>query len=131
MKIKAAFCILSALLILVVGCATKSEENITENNVEVPTEVVSEAFPPFPEQGYGREAMGKVFSEGGMAFGGRMDEAILALTEDVEFSSNLDYETAGASLPFSFPEEEYQNYPILLSPNGLVGATRIITYLTV
>ena len=103
MKIKAAFCILSALLILVVGCATKSEENITENNVEVPAEVVSEAFPPFPMEGYGRETMGKVFPEGGMAFGGRMDEAILALTEDVSFSSNLAYETACTSLPFSFP----------------------------
>ena len=131
MKIKAAFCILSALLILVVGCATKSEENITENNGEVPTEVVSEAYPPFPMEGYGREAMGKVFPEGGMAFGGRMDEAIGTLREDVEFSSNLDYETAGTSLPFSFPEEEYQNYPILLSPNGLVGTTRMFTYLTV
>ena len=131
MKIKAAFCILSALLILVVGCATKSEENITENNGEVPTEVVSEAYPPFPEQGRMQKAMGKVPPEGGMAFGGRMDEAIGALREDVEFSSNLDYETAGTSLPFSFPEEEYQNYPILLSPNGLVGTTRMFTYLTV
>ncbi|MDD7161885.1 MAG: carbohydrate-binding domain-containing protein [Candidatus Ornithospirochaeta sp.] len=127
MKIKAAFCILSALLILVVGCATKSEENFTENNGEV----VPEPYPPFPMEGYGREAMGKVFPEGGMAFGGRMDEAIGTLREDVEFSSNLDYETAGTSLPFSFPEEEYQNYPILLSPNGLVGTTRMFTYLTV
>ena len=47
----------------------------------------------------------RMMEEGGMAFGGGMDEAIGTLREDVEFSSNLDYETAGASLPFSFPEE--------------------------
>ena len=129
--------------LLLVGCATK--ENEKEESVEaLPSSTVAES-----EFGYYRPMKGgMVPPEGmiapdgamrekamyGMMAGGDRNMGIggyLSLTEDVSFSSTLDYSEYIGEPSFTIDESQYLDYPILIGEDGLVGTTRMLTSLVV
>ena len=130
-------------LLLLVGCATK--ENEKEESVEaLPSSTVAESefgyyrpmkggmVPPegmIPPEGVMREKAMYGMMAGGdrnMGSGG-----YLSLTEDVSFSSTLDYSEYIGEPSFTIDESQYLDYPILIGEDGLVGTTRMLTSLVV
>ena len=142
MNKKLIFCIVLSLLIVLSGCASKSAET-EEANVEIEAKATFDAMPEGmappkgmtpPEKMMPREGMTPPEGMNGMmAFGDRNmgSNGYLSLTDDVSFSSTLDYEEYIGESNFEINEEEYQNYPILLGTDGLVGTTMMYTKLVV
>ena len=160
MNKKLIFCVVLSLLIVLSGCASKSAET-EEANVEIETKATPNTMPEGMEPPKGmtppdgmnppegmmpKEGMtmpeGKMPREGMtppegmngmMAFGDRNmgSNGYLSLIDDVSFSSTLDYEEYIGESNFEINEEEYQNYPILLGTDGLVGTTMMYTKLVV
>ena len=151
------FVVLSLLLLGLIGCASKaveSGEEIVVDNVEVSQTVPPEGFGMTPPNGMvppeGMTAPeGMVPPEGGMMpQNGMMRQngmkemtavadrnmgagGYLSLTDDVSFYSSLDYDAYIGESDFEINEDEYQNYPILLGNDGLVGTTMMYTSLVV
>ena len=130
-------------LLLLVGCATK--ENEKEESVEaLPSSTVAESefgyyrpmkdgmVPPegmIPPEGAMREkAMYGMMAGGDRNMG---SSGYLSLTEDVSFSSSLDYSEYIGEPSFTIDESQYLDYPILIGEDGLVGTTRMLTSLVV
>ena len=142
MNKKLIFCVVLSLLIVLSGCASKSAET-EEANVEIEAKATFDAMPEGMEPPKGmtppegmmpREGMTPPEGMNGMmAFGDRNmgSNGYLSLTDDVSFSSTLDYEEYIGESNFEINEEEYQNYPILLGTDGLVGTTMMYTKLVV
>ena len=142
MNKKLIFCVVLSLLIVLSGCASKSAET-EEANVEIEAKATFDAMPEGmappkgmtpPEGMMPREGMTPPEGMNGMmAFGDRNmgSNGYLSLTDDVSFSSTLDYEEYIGESNFEINEEEYQNYPILLGTDGLVGTTMMYTKLVV
>ena len=142
MNKKLIFCVVLSLLIVLSGCASKSAET-EEANVEIEAKATFDAMPEGmappkgmtpPEKMMPREGMTPPEGMNGMmAFGDRNmgSNGYLSLTDDVSFSSTLDYEEYIGESNFEINEEEYQNYPILLGTDGLVGTTMMYTKLVV
>ena len=134
MNKKLIFCVVLSLLIVLAGCVSKSAET-EEANVEIEAKATFDAMPEGmappkgvtpPEKMMPREGMTPPEGMNGMmAFGDRNmgSNGYLSLTDDVSFSSTLDYEEYIGESNFEIDEEEYQNYPILLGTDGLVGTT--------
>lgn len=129
-------CVVLLLLIVVTGCVSKTYEPEVES-VEIEAKATLNTMPEgmkihegmtMPEGMMRDEVIG-----GKMAFGDRNmgSDGYLALTEDVSFSSTLDYESFIGESSFEINEGEYQDYPILLGPDGLVGTTMMYTKLVV
>ena len=129
-------CVVLLLLIVVTGCVSKTYEPEVES-VEIEAKATLNTIPEgmkihegmtMPEGMMRDEVIG-----GKMAFGDRNmgSDGYLALTEDVSFSSTLDYESFIGESSFEINEGEYQDYPILLGPDGLVGTTMMYTTLVV
>ena len=129
-------CVVLLLLIVVTGCVSKTYEPEVES-VEIEAKATLNTMPegmkPYegmtPPEGMMREEV----IGGKMAFGDRNmgSDGYLVLTEDVSFSSTLDYESFIGESSFEINEGEYQDYPILLGPDGLVGTTMMYTKLVV
>ena len=142
MNKKLIFCVVLSLLIVLSGCASKSAET-EEANVEIEAKATFDAMPEGmappkgmtpPEGMMPREGMTPPEGMNGMmAFCDRNmgSNGYLSLTDDVSFSSTLDYEEYIGESNFEINEEEYQNYPILLGTDGLVGTTMMYTKLVV
>lgn len=160
MNKKLIFCVVLSLLIVLAGCVSKSAET-EEANVEIEAKATPNAMPEGMEPPEGmtppggmnppegmmpKEGMtmpeGKMPREGMtppegmngmMAYGDRNmgSNGYLSLIDDVSFSSTLDYEEYIGESNFEIDEEEYQNYPILLGTDGLVGTTMMYTKLVV
>ena len=142
MNKKLIFCVVLSLLIVLSGCASKSAET-EEANVEIEAKATFDAMPEGmeppegvtpPEKMMPREGMTPPEGMNGMmTFGDRNmgSNGYLSLTDDVSFSSTLDYEEYIGESNFEINEEEYQNYPILLGTDGLVGTTMMYTKLVV
>ena len=142
MNKKLIFCVVLSLLIVLAGCASKSAET-EEANVEIEAKATFDAMPEGmappkcmtpPEGMMPREGMTPPEGMNGMmAFCDRNmgSNGYLSLTDDVSFSSTLDYEEYIGESNFEINEEEYQNYPILLGTDGLVGTTMMYTKLVV
>ena len=142
MNKKLIFCVVLSLLIVLSGCASKSAET-EEANVEIEAKATPNAMPEGmeppkgmtpPEKMMPREGMTPPEGMNGMmAFGDRNmgSNGYLSLIDDVSFSSTLDYEEYIGESNFEINEEEYQNYPILLGTDGLVGTTMMYTKLVV
>ena len=148
MNKKLIFCVVLSLLIVLAGCVSKSAET-EEANVEIETKATPNAMPEGMEPPKGmtppdgmnppegmmpREGMTPPEGMNGMmTFGDRNmgSNGYLSLTDDVSFSSTLDYEEYIGESNFEINEEEYQNYPILLGTDGLVGTTMMYTKLVV
>lgn len=129
-------CVVLLLLIVVTCCVSKKYEPEVES-VEIEAKATLNTIPEgmkihegmtMPEGMMRDEVIG-----GKMAFGDRNmgSDGYLALTEDVSFSSTLDYESFIGESSFEINEGEYQDYPILLGPDGLVGTTMMYTKLVV
>ena len=129
-------CVVLLLLIVVTGCVSKTYEPEVES-VEIEAKATLNTMPEgmkphegmtMPEGMMRDEVIG-----GKMAFGDRNmgSDGYLVLTEDVSFSSTLDYESFIGESSFEINEGEYQDYPILLGPDGLVGTTMMYTKLVV
>ena len=145
------FVVLSLLLLGLIGCASKaveSGEEIVVDNVEVSQMVPPEGFGMTPPNGMvSPEGMtapeGMVPPKNGMMRQNGMKEmtavadrnmgagGYLSLTDDVSFYSSLDYDAYIGESDFEINEDEYQNYPILLGNDGLVGTTMMYTSLVV
>ena len=147
-------CVVLLLLIVVTGCVSKTYDPEVES-VEIEVKATSNAMPEgmeppegmnptegmMPREGFTppegimpRE--GKTPPEGmnGMiAFSDRNmgSNGYLSLIDDVSFSSTLDYESFIGESSFEINEGEYQDYPILLGTDGLVGTTMMYTKLVV
>ena len=142
MNKKLIFCVVLSLLIVLSGCASKSAET-EEANVEIEAKATFDAMPEGmappkgmtpPEKMMPRKGMTPPEGMNGMmAFCDRNmgSNGYLSLTDDVSFSSTLDYEEYIGESNFEINEEEYQNYPILLGTDGLVGTTMMYTKLVV
>ena len=129
-------CVVLLLLIVVTGCVSKTYEPEVES-VEIEAKATLNTMPEgmkphegmtMPEGMMRDEVIG-----GKMVFGDRNmgSDGYLALTEDVSFSSTLDYESFIGESSFEINEGEFQDYPILLGPDGLVGTTMMYTKLVV
>ena len=129
-------CVVLLLLIVVTGCVSKTYEPEVES-VEIEAKAtlntMSEGMKPYEGMTMPEGMMRDEVIGGKMAFGDRNmgSDGYLALTEDVSFSSTLDYESFIGESSFEINEGEYQDYPILLGPDGLVGTTMMYTKLVV
>lgn len=131
-----SLCVVLLLLIVVTGCVSKTYEPEVES-VEIEAKATPNTMPEgikplegmTPPEGIMREEV----MSGKMAFGDRNNSGngYLALTEDVSFSSSLVYEEYIGESENRIDEEEYQDYPILLGTDGLVGTTMMYTKLVV
>ena len=129
-------CVVLLLLIVVTGCVSKTYEPEVES-VEIEAKATPNTMPegmkPYEGMTMPEGMMRDEVIGGKMAFGDRNmgSDGYLALTEDVSFSSTLDYESFIGESSFEINEGEYQDYPILLGPDGLVGTTMMYTKLVV
>ena len=129
-------CVVLLLLIVVTGCVSKTYEPEVES-VEIEAKATLNTMPegmkPYEGMTMPEGMMRDEVIGGKMAFGDRNmgSDGYLALTEDVSFSSTLDYESFIGESSFEINEGEYQDYPILLGPDGLVGTTMMYTKLVV
>ena len=136
MNKKLIFCVVLLLLIVVTGCVSKTYEPEVES-VEIEAKATPNTMPegikPLEGMTLPEGMMREEVMSGKMAFGDRNNSGngYLALTEDVSFSSSLVYEEYIGESENRIDEEEYQDYPILLGTDGLVGTTMMYTKLVV